>query len=704
MPASKTVHRVLLAFVVLVAMAAPAAAFEEDPGWDLEGIVDEVPAGSAIDSATGLAIDIYPMYFPHVDGITSGYSDTWGAPRSGGRTHEGTDIMAPKMTPIVAVASGTVGWMHNDQGGNCCAMALNHDDGWASWYIHMNNDTPGTDDGQGWGFAPGIEPGVHVEAGQHIGWVGDSGNAEWTGSHTHFELHMPGGVKINPYPHLLEATILPSDPPEVTLRGCDFENDGFDDLVVGVPYEDRMGRTDDGMVTVVPGGEGGPSGEGATAWHQGKPGVGSVPQADDRFGSATGCGDFDGDGFDDLVVGVPGEDRFRKDAGALNVLYGGEAGLAAVGDSFWHQNSPGVPDANNKNDALGSAVAVGDFNGDGFDDVAAGAPGEKVDGHAGAGMVLIFDGAEGGIGTGSVTQWSQATPNTVGIAEAGDGFGRALVAGDFNGDGYADLAIGAPEEDHAAVDAGFVTVLYGASSGLAAASSQRLAQGVDGVAGNAATGERFGAALASGDVNGDGNDDLVVGAPGESTGGHAGAGAVHLLFGSAGGISTNGDVALAGGDGDIPAASAGAALGTAVVVGDFNADGYQDVAAGAPGTDDGAGQVVVLKGTAGAFNGTGARVFTQDSPGLPSLAEPGDAFGARLGVGTFNGGNYSWLAIGVPSEDLGGAADAGIVHALRGRAAGLGTTGDVVLRQNTPGIPGAIEAGDGFGRVARVGH
>ncbi|MGA9597133.1 MAG: M23 family metallopeptidase [Acidimicrobiia bacterium] len=140
------------------------------------------------------------MIFPVVG--ENYYSDTFGAPRSGGRTHEGVDIMADKMIPVVAVASGTVGWMHDEQGGDCCAMALNHDDGWESWYIHLNNDTPGTDDGLGWGFAPGIESGVHVEAGQLIGYVGDSGNAEEVHSHLHFELHMPDGTVVNPTPQV----------------------------------------------------------------------------------------------------------------------------------------------------------------------------------------------------------------------------------------------------------------------------------------------------------------------------------------------------------------------------------------------------------------------------------------------------------------------------------------------------------------------
>src|SRR5665811_1808472 len=72
------------------------------------------------------------------------YTDTFNAARSGGRTHGATDIMADKMIPVVAAADGIVGWMQDERGGNCCAMELNHDDGWASWYIHLNNDTPGT--------------------------------------------------------------------------------------------------------------------------------------------------------------------------------------------------------------------------------------------------------------------------------------------------------------------------------------------------------------------------------------------------------------------------------------------------------------------------------------------------------------------------------------------------------------------------------
>ena len=144
------------------------------------------------------AAEIYPMIFPVVG--DNHYTDTYNSPRVG-HIHEAIDIMAAKMTPVVAVADGVVNWVS----GTCCGLQLIHADGYQSWYIHRNNDTPGTDDGQGWGIAPGIQKGVHVRAGQVIAWVGDSGNAEATASHLHFQLHLPDGTRMNPYESLLAA-------------------------------------------------------------------------------------------------------------------------------------------------------------------------------------------------------------------------------------------------------------------------------------------------------------------------------------------------------------------------------------------------------------------------------------------------------------------------------------------------------------------
>jgi hypothetical protein len=141
-----------------------------------------------------------PIAVDHIGSVQ--WTDTWGAPRSGGRSHVGVDILGPKMTPLVAAADGTITWMRHDTSrGNI--LYLTDDQGWQYTYIHINNDTPGTDDGANRfeeAFAPGIERGARVEAGQVIAYLGDSGNAEWTVSHLHFEIVSPDGYNVNPAP------------------------------------------------------------------------------------------------------------------------------------------------------------------------------------------------------------------------------------------------------------------------------------------------------------------------------------------------------------------------------------------------------------------------------------------------------------------------------------------------------------------------
>ena len=160
------------------------------------------------DHTFGEIVD-YPMTFP-VAG-SNGYQRDFWAYRPGG-VHHGIDIMAAKMTPVVAIADGVITYYNGsgnrawiDKYGKCCTLRITHEGGWVSKYIHLNNDTPGTDDGQGWGIAPGIDLGVHVTAGQLIGWVGDSGNAENTSPHLHFELMDKDGVIVDPYDALRAA-------------------------------------------------------------------------------------------------------------------------------------------------------------------------------------------------------------------------------------------------------------------------------------------------------------------------------------------------------------------------------------------------------------------------------------------------------------------------------------------------------------------
>lgn len=134
------------------------------------------------------------------------FSSSFGAGRSGGRRHTGNDLMAPKMTEVYAAADGIITVIDTSSlAGRYIEIA--HQDGWSTRYIHLNNDDPGTDNGSAdWALTvvPGLRVGSRVEAGEHIGYVGDSGNAEGAGSHTHFEIAHEGG-EIDPYEYLKGA-------------------------------------------------------------------------------------------------------------------------------------------------------------------------------------------------------------------------------------------------------------------------------------------------------------------------------------------------------------------------------------------------------------------------------------------------------------------------------------------------------------------
>lgn len=172
-------------------------------------------ASVAPDAETAVRDIVFPVDGPNT------YSDTFGASRSGGRGHAGTDIMTDKLTPLVAARDATVTWLKDTatpDGTQGNYLMLADDEGWEYWYIHINNDSPGTDDGanpEEWIFAPGIERGATVEAGELVAYAGDSGNAEWSGSHLHFEIHKPDGSVINPY-RSLQAAERGSSPQYVT--------------------------------------------------------------------------------------------------------------------------------------------------------------------------------------------------------------------------------------------------------------------------------------------------------------------------------------------------------------------------------------------------------------------------------------------------------------------------------------------------------
>jgi disulfide bond formation protein DsbB len=191
------------------------------------------------------------------------------------------------------------------------------------------------------------------------------------------------------------------------------------------------------------------------------------------------------------------------------VLYGSAAGLAAAGNQLWSQDSPGIAGAAEDFDFFGDTLAAGDFNGDSTADLAIAAPGENDF----AGVVhVLYGSAPGLVGAGSQL-WSQDNPGVAGTAEGGDELGLALTAGDLNGDGQSDLAIGAPAESFSGLQsAGVVHVLYGSAAGLVAAGSQLWSQDSPGIANGAEDFDFFGDSLAAGSLStGDSGTTTVAG-------------------------------------------------------------------------------------------------------------------------------------------------------------------------------------------------
>ena len=357
----------------------------------------------------------------------------------------------------------------------------------------------------------------------------------------------------------------------------DFNGDGFDDLIVGSPGESVNGLENAGAIQIFYGTANGL--ETAEVLHQDTNWVAGIAHADDRFGAALAVGDMDADGYDDLVVGVPGEyywpnNRFctirGADAcghvGAINVIYGSPTGLSGWDDHYFGQNTSRVAGIAHVDDEFGAAVAVGDIDGDGYDDVVVGSPQEYYWPNARycaryscgqVGAINVLYGSADGVTTTDDHYFAQNSSRVAGRSEVGDRFGAALAVGDIDADGFADVVIGAPDDNYrpsnyycrvrgtsACGNVGAVNILYGTANGLNAAGDQFFNQNSSGIEELAQTGDEFGAALSLGDLNSDGFLDLVIGAPGETINGHNDAGATHILYGNANGISAAGDEIL----------------------------------------------------------------------------------------------------------------------------------------------------------------
>jgi hypothetical protein len=206
--------------------------------------------------------------------------------------------------------------------------------------------------------------------------------------------------------------------------------------------------------------------------------------------------DFNGDGFGDLAVGVPNEDDGR---GAVNVIYGSSRGLTATGDQYWTQDSPGINGVAEVLDVFGSALAAGDFDGDGFADLAVGVPGESIvsEPQSFRGAVNVIYGSSRGLTAAGNQYWTQDSPGIKGIAEGFDKFGSALAAANFGKSGRADLAVSVPGENDSQ---GAVNVIYASARGLTATGNQYWTQDSPGINGTGEPGDSFGSVLISGNA------------------------------------------------------------------------------------------------------------------------------------------------------------------------------------------------------------
>ncbi len=418
------------------------------------------------------------------------------------------------------------------------------------------------------------------------------------------------------------------------------------------------------------------------------------------FGSALAIGDFDGDGIGDLVIGVPdvNVDEHRY-AGAVYVLYGASNGPSSIGSQYITQDMLGSYEPAEYYDQFDASFAVGDFNGDGFDDLAIGAPYESFGSMAFAGAINVLYGSPDGIQTTGARFLDKTASGTGENTEQADTFGSALAAGDFNCDGFDDIAVGAPNDDVESEDDGSVTVFFGSENGPRTLFNRFIRRGViNGAPGGAYTGDFLGSVLAAGDFDADGCADLVLGVPNRALGARGPVGEVLVLYGAADGqITSRTSYIVDGGDPSGDEREAYDTFGFALATGDFNGDGYDDLAVGAPYEeyfDNGPvneGMIHVIEGGSSGLDPSTQYEHFPPNDNLPTPDNADYRFGYRLVAADFSHDGMDDLAVGVPGSDTGAVVDAGRVLVLFATQCCLRGVAHQSIALGEDGMPGPAQ-------------